>query len=36
MEQAVLFTACGSLKEEIKPKNFVILDQIFNRTKNRL
>jgi 5'-methylthioadenosine phosphorylase len=35
-EQIVSFTACGSLKEEIKPKDFVIPDQIFDRTKNRL
>ncbi|MDR1195954.1 MAG: S-methyl-5'-thioadenosine phosphorylase [Endomicrobium sp.] len=35
VEQIVAFTACGSLKEKIKPKNFVIPDQIFDRTKNR-
>jgi 5'-methylthioadenosine phosphorylase len=34
-EQIVSFTACGSLKEEIKPKDFVIPEQIFDRTKNR-
>ncbi|BAV58870.1 S-methyl-5'-thioadenosine phosphorylase [Endomicrobiia bacterium] len=34
-EQIVSFTACGSLKEEIKPKDFVIPDQVFDRTKNR-
>ncbi len=34
-EQIVSFTACGSLKEEIKPKDFVIPEQIFDKTKNR-
>lgn len=28
-------TACGSLKEEIKPKEFVILDQFIDFTKSR-
>ncbi|MDR0485156.1 MAG: S-methyl-5'-thioadenosine phosphorylase [Elusimicrobiota bacterium] len=36
VEQIVAFTACGSLKEELKPKDFVIPDQIFDRTKNRV
>lgn len=35
VEQIVSFTACGSLKEKMKPKDFVIPDQIFDRTKNR-
>lgn len=35
VKQIVAFTACGSLKEELKPKDFVIPDQIFDRTKNR-
>ncbi|MCL2485723.1 MAG: S-methyl-5'-thioadenosine phosphorylase [Endomicrobia bacterium] len=35
VEQIVAFTACGSLKEKMKPKDFVIPDQIFDRTKNR-
>lgn len=35
VEQIVAFTACGSLKEKMKPRNFVIPDQIFDRTKNR-
>ncbi|MDR1695348.1 MAG: S-methyl-5'-thioadenosine phosphorylase [Endomicrobium sp.] len=35
VEQIVAFTACGSLKEKIKPKDFVMPDQIFDRTKNR-
>ena len=34
-EQIVAFTACGSLKEKIKPKDFVIPDQVFDKTKNR-
>lgn len=36
VEQIVAFTACGSLKENLKPKDFVIPDQIFDRTKNRV
>jgi 5'-methylthioadenosine phosphorylase len=36
VEQIIAFTACGSLKEELKPKDFVIPDQIFDRTKNRI
>ena len=35
VEQIVSFTACGSLKDKMKPKDFVIPDQIFDRTKNR-
>lgn len=35
VEQIVAFTACGSLKDKMKPKDFVIPDQIFDRTKNR-
>jgi len=35
VSQIVSFTASGSLKEEIKPGDFVIPDQIFDRTKNR-
>ena len=35
VEQIVSFTACGSLKKGMKPKDFVIPDQIFDRTKNR-
>jgi 5'-methylthioadenosine phosphorylase len=29
-------SACGSLKEEIKPRDFVIPDQIYDRTKFRI
>ncbi|MDR2860320.1 MAG: S-methyl-5'-thioadenosine phosphorylase [Elusimicrobiota bacterium] len=36
VEQIVAFTACGSLKESLKPKDFVIPDQVFDRTKNRI
>lgn len=36
VEQIVAFTACGSLNKKIKPKDFVIPDQIFDRTKNRI
>lgn len=35
VEQILSVSACGSLKEEIKPKHFVIPEQIFDRTKNR-
>ncbi|MDR0820397.1 MAG: hypothetical protein LBN19_02600 [Endomicrobium sp.] len=35
VEQIVSFTARCSLKEEIKPKYFIIPDQVFDRTKNR-
>jgi len=35
VRQIVAFTACGSLKSKLKPKDFVIPDQIFDRTKNR-
>ncbi|MCA6070147.1 MAG: S-methyl-5'-thioadenosine phosphorylase [Endomicrobium sp.] len=35
VEQIVSFTACGSLRENMKPKDFVIPDQGFDRTKNR-
>lgn len=33
--QIVSFTACGSLKKEMKPRDFVIPDQVFDKTKNR-
>ncbi|MCA6072628.1 MAG: S-methyl-5'-thioadenosine phosphorylase [Endomicrobium sp.] len=35
VEQIVSFTACGSLRENMKPKDFVIPNQGFDRTKNR-
>ncbi|MDR3253778.1 MAG: S-methyl-5'-thioadenosine phosphorylase [Endomicrobium sp.] len=35
VEQIISFTACGSLREKISPKDFVIPDQVFDRTKNR-
>jgi 5'-methylthioadenosine phosphorylase len=35
VEQIVSFTVSGSFKETIKPKDFVIPDQIFDRTKSR-
>ncbi|MDR1511597.1 MAG: S-methyl-5'-thioadenosine phosphorylase [Endomicrobium sp.] len=35
VSQIVSFTASGSLKDGIKPKDFVIPDQIFDKTKNR-
>ncbi|MCL2388793.1 MAG: S-methyl-5'-thioadenosine phosphorylase [Elusimicrobia bacterium] len=35
VKKIVAFAACGSLKREIKPKDFVIPDQLFDRTRNR-
>lgn len=35
VEQIVSFSACGSLKEEIAPRDFVIPDQLFDRTRER-
>ncbi len=35
VEKIISVSACGSLKEEIKPRDFVIPDQLFDRTKCR-
>lgn len=35
VEQIVSVSACGSLKEELPPRHFVIPDQLFDRTKSR-
>ncbi len=35
VEQVLSVSACGSLKEELAPKHFVIPDQLFDRTQNR-
>lgn len=35
VEQIISVSACGSLREDVKPKEFLIPDQIFDRTKNR-
>jgi len=35
VEKIISISACGSLKEEIKPRDFVIPDQLFDRTKLR-
>jgi 5'-methylthioadenosine phosphorylase len=35
VEQIVSVSACGSLKEEVKPRQFLIPDQIYDRTKDR-
>jgi 5'-methylthioadenosine phosphorylase len=35
VEQIVSISACGSLKEELPPRTFVIPDQLFDRTKSR-
>jgi 5'-methylthioadenosine phosphorylase len=34
-EVIISISACGSLKEEIKPRDFIIPDQLFDRTKMR-
>lgn len=36
VEQIISISACGSLKEELKPRDFIIPDQIFDRTKGRI
>ena len=35
VEQIIGVGACGSLKEELAPRHFVIPDQIYDRTKSR-
>jgi len=35
VEKIISVSACGSLKEEIKPRDFVIPDQLYDRTKSR-
>lgn len=35
VERIISISACGSLKEEIKPRDFVVPDQLFDRTKSR-
>ena len=35
VEKILSISAVGSLKEELKPRDFVIPDQLFDRTKNR-
>ena len=35
VEQIISISACGSLKEELPPRHFVIPDQLFDRTKSR-
>ena len=35
VEKIISISACGSLKEEIKPCDFVIPDQLFDETKHR-
>ena len=36
VEQLISVSAVGSLKEEIKPRDFVVPDQLFDRTRNRV
>ncbi|MBU1044400.1 MAG: S-methyl-5'-thioadenosine phosphorylase [Candidatus Omnitrophica bacterium] len=36
VEQVLSISAVGSLKEELKPRDFVIPDQLFDRTKQRV
>lgn len=35
VEQIISISACGSLKEELKPRDIVIPDQLFDRTRQR-
>jgi 5'-methylthioadenosine phosphorylase len=35
VEQIVSISTCGSLREDVKPRDFIIPDQIFDRTKSR-
>jgi len=35
VEKIISISAVGSLKQELKPRDFVIPDQLFDRTKNR-
>jgi len=35
VEQIISISACGSLREEVKPRDFLIPDQLFDRTKSR-
>ena len=35
VEQVISVSAVGSLKEELKPRDFVVPDQLFDRTKDR-
>jgi len=35
VEQIISVSACGSLKEELKPRDVVIPDQLFDRTRQR-
>jgi len=35
VEYIIAISACGSLKEEIKPRDFVLPDQLFDRTRLR-
>lgn len=35
VEQIVSLSACGSLKEDLPPRHFVVPDQLFDRTKSR-
>lgn len=36
VEQIIALSACGSLREEIRPRDFLIPDQLFDRTKMRI
>src|ERR1017187_10335104 len=35
IEQIISVSACGSLKEELRPRDMVFPDQVFDRTKGR-
>ena len=36
VEQIISVSACGSLKEELRPRDMVFPDQVFDRTKSRV
>ncbi len=36
VEQIIAISACGSLREEIHPRDFILPDQLFDRTKMRV
>ena len=35
VEQIISISACGSLREDVKPRDFLIPDQLYDRTKSR-
>jgi 5'-methylthioadenosine phosphorylase len=35
VEQVISISACGSLRKDVKPRDFIFPDQLYDRTKNR-